>query len=111
MARLYDPTEGSILLNGRDIRSVPAAERARKIGVIPQEPFLFTGTVRDNIVYGNEDYATYSTEQLAAVLEKSNLSEPALALLGGSGDESRQQRQQHQPGPEAADRLHARHTA
>jgi ATP-binding cassette subfamily B protein len=74
MARLYDPNGGSIFLDGRDIRSVPPAERARKIGVIPQEPFLFTGTVRDNIVYGNEDYANCSTEQFAAVLEKSNLS-------------------------------------
>jgi ATP-binding cassette subfamily B protein len=74
MARLYDPTAGSILLDGRDIRSLPPADRARKIGVIPQEPFLFTGTVRDNIVYGNEDYANCSTEQLAAVLVKSNLS-------------------------------------
>jgi len=74
MGRLYDATAGSILLDGRDIRSLPPAERARKIGVIPQEPFLFTGTVRDNIVYGNEDYANCSTEQLAAVLVKSNLS-------------------------------------
>src|ERR1700683_3041902 len=74
MVRLYDPTAGSILLDGRDIRSLPPTERARKIGVIPQEPFLFTGTVRDNIVYGNEDYANCSTEQLAAVLVKSNLS-------------------------------------
>jgi ATP-binding cassette, subfamily B, bacterial len=74
MARLYDPTAGSILLDGLDIRSLPPAERARKIGVIPQEPFLFTGTVRDNIVYGNEDYANCSAEQLAAVLVKSNLS-------------------------------------
>lgn len=74
MARLYDPSAGSILLDGRDIRSVPPAERARKIGVIPQEPFLFTGTVCDNIVYGNEDYAHCSAEQLAAILEKSNLS-------------------------------------
>ena len=73
MARLYDPGEGSVCLDGRDIRSVPAAERARKIGVIPQEPFLFTGTVRDNIVYGNEDYAHCSSEQLGAVLEKFNL--------------------------------------
>ena len=73
MARLYDPTAGSVFLDGRDIRSVPPAERARKIGVIPQEPFLFTGTVRENIVYGNEDYAHCSSEQLAAVLEKFNL--------------------------------------
>jgi ATP-binding cassette subfamily B protein len=74
MSRLYDATAGSILLNGRDLRSVPPAERARKIGVIPQEPFLFTGTVGENIVYGNEEYATCSSAQLAAILEKSNLS-------------------------------------
>jgi len=74
MARLYDPTAGSIFLDGRDIRSVPPAERARKIGVIPQEPFLFTGTVGENIAYGNEDYANCSSAQLAALLEKSNLS-------------------------------------
>jgi ATP-binding cassette subfamily B protein len=74
MARLYDPVAGSIFLDGRDIRTVPPAERARKIGVIPQEPFLFTGTVGQNIVYGNEDYANCSTGELAAVLEKSNLS-------------------------------------
>ncbi|MGH9646909.1 MAG: ABC transporter ATP-binding protein, partial [Bryobacteraceae bacterium] len=73
MARLYDPTEGSVFLDGRDIKSVPLAERARKVGYIPQEPFLFTGTVRENIVYGNDDYADYSTEQLAALLGKSNL--------------------------------------
>jgi ATP-binding cassette subfamily B protein len=74
MARLYDATAGSILLNGRDLRSVSPAERARKIGVIPQEPFLFTGTVGENIVYGNEEYADCSHGQLAALLEKSNLS-------------------------------------
>jgi ATP-binding cassette subfamily B protein len=74
MARLYDPSTGSIFLEGRDIRSVPPDELARKIGVIPQEPFLFTGTVRDNIVYGNEDYAHCTPAQLAEVLEKSNLS-------------------------------------
>jgi ATP-binding cassette subfamily B protein len=74
MARLYDPTEGFVFLNGRDIRSIPPTERARKVGVIPQEPFLFTGTVHENIVYGNEEYANHSTEQLGDVLQKTNLS-------------------------------------
>jgi ATP-binding cassette subfamily B protein len=74
MARLYDPTEGSVFLNGRDIRSIAPLERARKVGVIPQEPFLFTGTVRENIVYGNDEYANHSTPELAADLEKSGLS-------------------------------------
>lgn len=53
MARLYDPTTGTILLHGQDIRSYSADERTKKIGFILQEPFLFTGTVRDNILYGN----------------------------------------------------------
>jgi ATP-binding cassette subfamily B protein len=74
MARLYDPTEGSVLLNGRDIRSYPHSERARKVGFILQDPFLFTGTVRENIVYGNEEYREYSSEQLSAVLADANLS-------------------------------------
>jgi ATP-binding cassette, subfamily B, bacterial len=74
MARLYDATRGSVFLDGRDIRSVPLEERARKVGFIPQEPFLFSGTVGENIVYGNEDYADTSPQQLAAALEKSDLS-------------------------------------
>jgi ATP-binding cassette subfamily B protein len=74
MARLYDPTEGSILLNGRDIRSYSADERTQKIGFILQDPFLFSGTVRDNIVYGNEPYKNHSSQQMAAVLEEANLS-------------------------------------
>jgi ATP-binding cassette subfamily B protein len=74
MARLYDPTGGSVLLNGRDIRSYTPEERARKIGFIPQEPFLFSGTVRDNVLYGNEKYKDYSSEKLSEVLEEANLS-------------------------------------
>src|SRR5205807_4370322 len=41
---------------------------------IPQEPFLFSGTVRDNIVYGNDQYRDYTSEKLSEVLEQSNLS-------------------------------------
>lgn len=73
MARLYDPTQGSVLLDGRDIRSYTAEERARKVGFILQDPFLFSGTVRDNIVYGNEPYRDYTSAQLAETLEKENL--------------------------------------
>jgi ATP-binding cassette subfamily B protein len=74
MARLYDPTQGSVILDGRDIRSYTPEERARKVGFILQDPFLFSGTVRDNIVYGNETWAKYSTEQLAAALDEAGLS-------------------------------------
>lgn len=70
MARLYDPTEGKVLLNGKDIRSVEAKERSKKIGFILQDPFLFTGTVAENILYGNEEL---STKELADELKKSKL--------------------------------------
>jgi ATP-binding cassette subfamily B protein len=74
MARLYDPILGSVFLDGRDIRTVSPDERSRKVGFIPQEPFLFTGNVRDNIIYGNDEYRDYSSAQLAEVLEKEKLS-------------------------------------
>jgi ATP-binding cassette, subfamily B, bacterial len=73
MARLYDPAKGVVYLEGRDIRYYEPAERVRKIGFIPQEPFLFTGTVRENILYGNEEHQKYSDEALMRVLEDSQL--------------------------------------
>jgi ATP-binding cassette subfamily B protein len=66
MARLYDPNAGRVLLDGRDIRSMTPAERAARIGFILQEPFLFTGTVRDNLVYGNPALLELSEQELAA---------------------------------------------
>jgi len=68
MARLFDPQGGRVRLDGRDIRSFTPAERAVRIGFILQEPFLFTGTVRDNIVYGNEHLKTLSDAELEAKL-------------------------------------------
>jgi ATP-binding cassette subfamily B protein len=73
MARLYDPTGGRVLLDGRDIRSYSPSERAQRIGFILQEPFLFTGTVRDNIVYGNDALERLSDDEIAARLTRKNL--------------------------------------
>jgi ATP-binding cassette subfamily B protein len=74
MARLYDPTGGTVLLDGRDIRTYTPADRARRIGFILQEPFLFTGTLRDNLVYGNEDLLGLTNEDLNARLASRRLS-------------------------------------
>jgi ATP-binding cassette, subfamily B, bacterial len=74
MARLYDPSSGTVRLDGRDIRSYEPAERAEKIGFILQEPFLFTGTVRDNVLYGNTRDASLSNEALSARLDAAGLS-------------------------------------
>lgn len=75
MARLYDPTSGTILLGWQDIRSYTAEERTQKIGFILQEPFLFSGTLRDNIFYSNDEYQAYSEKELDNILEKAGLSD------------------------------------
>ena len=73
IARLYDPTSGKVILDGRDIRSYQADERSDKIGFILQEPFLFTGTLRENILYGNAQLYSLSDEQLMDELQKVGL--------------------------------------
>ncbi len=73
IARLYDATTGTILLDGKDIRTYQPEERTNKIGFILQEPFLFTGTVRDNILYGNPEYKNLSNDELAEVIKESGL--------------------------------------
>ena len=73
ISRLYDPTEGEVFLNGKDLRTYPAEELSKKIGFILQEPFLFNGTVRDNILYGHEAYKTLEKEQLNKILHDADL--------------------------------------
>jgi ATP-binding cassette subfamily B protein len=73
ISRLYDVSKGTIVLDGKDIRSYTPEERSRKIGFILQEPFLFSGTVRDNILYGNSEYKNFSNEQLSEAISKAGL--------------------------------------
>jgi len=83
MARLYDPTSGQIILNGVDIRSMDVETRTSKIGFILQEPFLFSGTIRDNILYGNTQYKDISNKELSKVLEESGLDGLIERFYGG----------------------------
>ena len=73
IARLYDPSAGQIILNGVDIRSLSNDDRTAKIGFILQEPFLFTGTIRDNILYGNACFAELSNDELIEELKEVGL--------------------------------------
>jgi len=73
IARLYDPTEGMVLLHGKDIKQFEADERTNEIGFILQEPLLFTGTVMDNILYGNEKYKDFDEDKLMEVLRDEDL--------------------------------------
>ena len=72
-ARLFDPVKGKVLLHGYDIRSYSAEERVRKIGFILQDPFLFTGTIRENILYGNLEYQDHENAELIQILHESGL--------------------------------------
>lgn len=75
MARLYDPTTGQVFLNGKDIRSYENSERTKRIGFILQEPFLFTGTVKENILYGNDELLSLAPAVLEQKLKEANLDE------------------------------------
>ena len=55
VARFYDPTEGRVLVDGQDLRSVSERSLRSQLGVVPQEGFLFSGTIRENIAFGAPD--------------------------------------------------------
>jgi ATP-binding cassette subfamily B protein len=51
VTRFYDPTEGRVLVDGYDLRDVTLESLRRQLGVVPQEPFLFAGSIRDNVAF------------------------------------------------------------
>ncbi|HEV2637356.1 MAG TPA: ABC transporter ATP-binding protein [Actinocrinis sp.] len=53
--RLFDPTSGSVLVDGIDVRRIEPALLTRTVSIVPQKPYLFTGTVATNLRYGNPD--------------------------------------------------------
>jgi ABC-type multidrug transport system fused ATPase/permease subunit len=55
IARFYDPTSGAVLVDGHDLRSVASSSLRSQMGIVPQEAFLFSGTVAENIAFGRPD--------------------------------------------------------
>src|SRR5215213_11440881 len=78
LVRTYDPDEGVILLDGVDIRRLPLAELRRAVGFVPQETFLFSETLRDNVLLGAPDDG-----RLERVAEVAQLTEALPALPKG----------------------------
>jgi ATP-binding cassette subfamily B protein len=64
-ARFYDPTDGRILVDGHDLRDVQARSLRAQMGIVPQEAFLFSGTILDNLAFGRQD-ATLADVEAAA---------------------------------------------
>lgn len=71
LCRLYDPSEGRILIDGIDIRELPQADLRRYIGVILQESFLFAGDVKRNITLGDD----YSLEEVQTAAQVTNVAD------------------------------------
>jgi ATP-binding cassette subfamily B protein len=80
LARFYDPREGRITIDGHDLREVTQASLRGQLGVVPQEGFLFAGTVRENILFGRPDA---SSEEVAAAARAVGAHEFVLELEDG----------------------------
>ena len=65
VARFYDPTSGRILVDGHDLREVSASSLRSQMGIVPQEAFLFSGTIGENIAFGRPDATPEEVEQAA----------------------------------------------
>nr|WP_234329718.1 ABC transporter ATP-binding protein [Streptomyces viridochromogenes] len=65
VARFYDPGEGAIRVDGHDLRALDLPSYRRRLGYVPQEAFLFTGSVRDNIAYGRPGASDADVEAAA----------------------------------------------
>ena len=68
LARFYDPREGSITIDGTDLRDVTQESLRRQLGIVPQEGFLFAGSVRDNIAFGRSDATNEQIRAAAAAV-------------------------------------------
>ncbi len=80
ICRFYDVSEGQVLIDGVDVRSVPVAEFRRHIGLVLQEPFLFFGTIAENIAYGKPEA---SREEIIAAARAAHAHEFILRLPHG----------------------------
>jgi ABC-type multidrug transport system fused ATPase/permease subunit len=68
VARFYDPQRGRVLVDGRDLRDLRAGSLRSQLGIVPQEGFLFSGTIRDNIAFGRPDASEEEIRSAAAAV-------------------------------------------
>ncbi|HXP37460.1 MAG TPA: ABC transporter ATP-binding protein [Solirubrobacteraceae bacterium] len=68
IARFYDPTSGAVLVDGHDLREVASSSLRSQMGIVPQEAFLFSGTVAENIAFGRPDATPEQIRAAAAAV-------------------------------------------
>ncbi len=79
LLRFYDPYEGTILLDGRDIRSLSVPWLRSQLGFVQQEPVLFNLSVRENIAYG-DNTRNVSQEEIEQAARKANIHDFIISL-------------------------------
>jgi ATP-binding cassette subfamily B protein len=84
VARFYDPQRGRVLVDGHDVREVQQRALRRQLGIVPQEGFLFSGSVRENIAFGRP---AASLEEIEAAAAAVGATELIAALPEGVGTE------------------------
>ena len=84
IARFYDVTSGQVLVDGTDVRDYDLASYRHQLGVVPQESYLFAGTVRDSIAYARPDA---SDAEVEAAARATGAHEMIIRLSGGYGHE------------------------
>ncbi|MGC5616869.1 ABC transporter ATP-binding protein [Georgenia sp. Z1491] len=84
--RLYDATAGEILVDGLPVDRLSRSSLTRAVGLVPQKPYLFSGTVADNLRFGNPDA---TDEQLWAALDTAQATEFVRDRTTGEGDDAR----------------------
>jgi ATP-binding cassette subfamily B protein len=80
VARFYDPQKGRVLVDGHDLRGVQQRALRRQLGIVPQEGFLFSGSVRENLAFGRPEA---SLEEIEAAIQTVGATEFVAALPGG----------------------------
>ncbi|MCW3069062.1 MAG: transporter ATP-binding protein [Solirubrobacterales bacterium] len=68
VARFYDPTEGRVLVDEHDLRDISSSSLRSQMGIVPQEAFLFSGTIRENIAFGRPDATDEEIQAAAAAV-------------------------------------------
>jgi ATP-binding cassette subfamily B protein len=80
VARFYDPQKGTVRVDGHDLRGVQQRALRRQLGIVPQEGFLFSGSVRDNVAFGHPEA---STDEIEAAIAAVGASDFVAALPDG----------------------------
>ena len=80
MTRFYDPTEGAVAIDGYDLRTLANSDLRRSVTMVPQEGFLFTGSIRENILFGRPDA---TAEDVVAACQRLGIHDLIMTLPNG----------------------------